>query len=516
MSNRFNRRLEAKKIRIDNAEFEFLKEHPQQANNGDESRYGQRNYFANFSKGLPHPTATGEVDPAAYAQLLHATQTGINAEYEAIPLGIAGGRKFTNPQAGWNFDVEGGDAQSYVIPPAPEFASAEAASEMVELYWMALSRDVCFNDYGTDVIIKQAVKDLNNMTDYHGNGPANGTVTTNNVFRGSSSGDLWGPYISQFLLMDVPYGSLCVKQMQKTAVTGKDYLTIYSEWLDAQRGKNLQVPYNPCIPLSTDPGVYDPAIKYIRSLRDLANYVHVDKLYEAYLNACLILTGMGAPVDKGNPYINSQTQVGFGTFGEPHILSLVTEVATRALKAVWHQKWNVNRRLRPEEYGGRVEKNIGGLYPIHADLMNSQALVQTKAKFAGSALLPQAFPEGCPTHPSYGAGHATVAGACVTILKAWFDESFVIPNPVIATCDGLGLKPYVGGDKLTVGGELNKVAANIAIGRNAGGVHYWTDYTASLKLGEDIAIAILEEQKATYHEAVYFTLQKFDGTSIFI
>ena len=45
--------------------------------------------------------------------------------------------------------------------------------------------------------------------------------------------------------------------------------------------------------------------------------------------------------------------------------------------------------------------------------------------------------EGCPTHPSYGAGHATVAAACVTILKAWFDESFVFPNPVVP--DGLGL-----------------------------------------------------------------------------
>ncbi|HEY5177407.1 MAG TPA: hypothetical protein VII95_17755 [Terriglobales bacterium] len=31
-----------------------------------------------------------------------------------------------------------------------------------------------------------------------------------------------------------------------------------------------------------------------------------------------------------------------------------------------------------------------------------------------------AFPEGCPQHPSYGQGHATVASICVTIVKAWF------------------------------------------------------------------------------------------------
>ena len=43
-------------------------------------------------------------------------------------------------------------------------------------------------------------------------------------------------------------------------------------------------------------------------------------------------------------------------FGGPHILSLVTEVATRALKAVRYQKFNVHRRLRPEAVGGRLQK----------------------------------------------------------------------------------------------------------------------------------------------------------------
>lgn len=515
MNNRFNRRLRAREIRIQNAEFGFQENHPQQPNNGDETIYGQEHYFANYSKGLPH-NALGEVDPAAYEQLVFATQTGIHSAYEDIPLGSGtDGRKLISPQAGWNYDLEGGDAQSYSIPPAPKFASAEVAAEMVELYWMALARDVCFNDYDSNRIIQDAVKDLNNMSDYRGKGPAAGSVTTKNVFRSDAHGNLSGPYISQFLLLDIPYGSLCIDQKQKTAFTGRDYLTKYDDWLDAQNGKNLAIPYDPCNKLSTDAGVYEQKPQYIRNLRDLATYVHFDALYEAYLNACLILLGMNAPFDKGNPYSHSKTQTGFATFGGPHILSLVTEVATRALKAVWHQKWNVHRRLRPEAYGGRVHNYIVGSrkYPIHDDLLNAQALVETKNKFS-TYLLPQAFAEGSPTHPSYGAGHATVAGACVTILKAWFDESFEIEKPVVAACDGFSLTPYRGGDKLTVGGELNKVAANIAIGRNAGGVHYWSDYTASRKLGEDIAISILQEHKATYHEVGYFSLNKFDGTTI--
>ena len=73
-----------------------------------------------------------------------------------------------------------------------------------------------------------------------------------------------------------------------------------------------------------------------------------------------------------------------------------------------------------------------------------------------------AFVEGCPMHPSYGAGHATVAGASVTMLKALFDESFPITNPVVPSPDGQTLIPYTGSDanKLTLGGELNKLAAN--------------------------------------------------------
>ena len=133
-------------------------------------------------------------------------------------------------------------------------------------------------------------------------------------------------------------------------------------------------------------------------------------------------------------------------------------------------------------------------------------------------VVPLAFPEGSPTHPSYGAGHGTVAGACVTILKAWFDESHILPNPVVPNPGGQTLVPYQGDDagSLTVGGELNKVAANVAFGRNMAGIHYRTDYSESVKLGERIAICILEEQKASYNENASFTLTMFDGTTITI
>src|SRR5205823_1929665 len=125
--------------------------------------------------------------------------------------------------------------------------------------------------------------------------------------------------------------------------------------------------------------------------------------------------------------------------------------------------------------------------------------------------------EGSPLHPAYGAGHATVAGACVTILKAFFNESFVIPEPVVPGPDGHTLWPYTcpGADRLTVGGELNELAANVALGRNFAGIHWRADYMESLKLGEAVAISILRDQRASYNEQFGgFNFTKFDGTTI--
>jgi membrane-associated phospholipid phosphatase len=124
------------------------------------------------------------------------------------------------------------------------------------------------------------------------------------------------------------------------------------------------------------------------------------------------------------------------------------------------------------------------------------------------------YPEGSPLHPSYPSGHAIVAGSCVTILKAYFDESFEIPNPVIPSPDGMALEHYNG--RLTVGGELEKLASNVALGRNMAGIHYRSDYVTGLQLGEEVAIRLLEEQKNTYNENFYFTLTRFDGRAITI
>jgi hypothetical protein len=117
-------------------------------------------------------------------------------------------------------------------------------------------------------------------------------------------------------------------------------------------------------------------------------------------------------------------------------------------------------------------------------------------------------------HPSYPAGHPAVTGACITALKAWFDEAFVLPAPVMANADGSALLPYTG-TPLTVGGELNKLAGNLHVGRSFGGVHWRSDNDAGLRLGEAVALGILADERSGFNEAFKgFTLTTFDGTTI--
>ena len=125
-----------------------------------------------------------------------------------------------------------------------------------------------------------------------------------------------------------------------------------------------------------------------------------------------------------------------------------------------------------------------------------------------------AYPEGCPIHPAYPSGHATIAGACVTILKAFFDGSAVIGNPVQPDSTGAALVGFDGAP-LTVEGELNKLAANVAIGRDLAGVHWRTDAHEGMLLGEAVAIAYLRSSRFQWNETFAgATFKRFDGTTI--
>ena len=520
---------------------------PDHPNNGEEDDYrenGHRTYIANYSKGLRH-NKLGEVDRKSYESFLRAAKSLSFAEWEKVQLGTFEEPHFRlfNPLAGLTFPLQGADPAGLSTSLPPRIDSAKGAFDIAEVYWMSLVRDVYFGDFDSNDKIARAADDLSSYRGIFGY--KNGKVTPETIFRGPWLGVTKGPYISQFALRGTRVPALDyevedgwvifgwgnkIDQRILTAKPGRDYLTDFKEFLFVQEGHDIRS--------GGFCGVdYDRTTRFIRAPRDLANWVHYDDLpTEEFTIATLILNhqtppcerivpdpaavlfGGSAPFDQENPYKGSRTQEAFFNFGPLHPEALVAEVVLYAMRATWFQKYYVHRRLRPEEFGGRIhiQKTGQAEYPIHHDILKSHLFDEPEFKRRDSFLLPQAFPEGCPTHPAYTAGHATVAGAQATILKAFFDETFVLPNPVIPNKEGTKLEPYKGPDKdeLTVGGELNKLASNVAFGRNWAGVHWRSDALDSVLLGEKVAIELLQQRKSTFPENFDVVFTKFNGEKV--
>lgn len=539
---------------------------------------------------------------AAKGQHRPATYKDGDGVQDFLTKGPKGGshnvRNWESPRSGHVYDLQGPDSAATGMEAAPRMGSSELTAEVAEVYALAALRDVPFADIQAEspdtknstISPKAVIDGLNKLSWFGGAGLLQSSfplrtgpdsqltgpetnrhqarfeegktkLTGRAAFRGSTPGSMDGSYVSQFMLIGskdnpasgkVPFGAQEIDQRVNALHHGMDFMGDWHSWLDVQNGADLRGHQNN---LLTTSGL---SKRYIATPRDLASYVRVDALYQAYLNAALLLQNYGLEYENAFPTGKSHpTRGSFATFGDPHILTLVTEVATRALKAVRRQKFNFHRRGRPERIGGLlthiangnvepVDAIVDDLAQMYRDLADTGLMDWVKAHNAAqlnngqnpisdrgndeytsaasldtpfdSALLPMAFIEGSPMHPAYGAGHATVAGACITVLKAFFQlhglsmKQMGLDNAYRATADGASLEvdPSVSTNDLTIEGELNKLAANISIGRNMAGVHFYSDYFDSLRMGERIAIGILLEQMPTYADAYQMQLTSFD------
>lgn len=464
-----------------------------------------------FTKGLPHDDS-GRVDPAAYAALLKAVASGAPADFAAIPVASIH-MPLANPQGGLYKATTGLDACQFVLPPAPAFGSEERAAEAVELYWMSLLRDVPFGQYADHPLVAAACAELSALPAFQGP-RSGGAVTPAVLFRGSSAGDQQGPYISQFLLQPIQMGAIPIHQQIITPLSvsagGHDFLTDIDAWLSVQNGD-----------MPMDELRLDPVHRHLRSARDLAAYVQKDQGYQAFFHASVWLANRNAPVAVGSPYPRNRNQAGFASFGAPDAQGMLATAHLCALRAVWYQKWIVHRTLRPEEWGGRVHYALSGQSdaPVHPLFRHSEALARSFERTRGY-LLPQAYPEGAPMHPSYAQGHGACAGACATVLKAYYEGStrlMELGDVHAAADDGRTLVAYRGADagQLTVAGELDKLAGNLSLGRNFAGIHWRSDYLQGVLLGEAVALSLLRESRSACNEqGVRVRLRKFDGTMV--
>jgi membrane-associated phospholipid phosphatase len=292
----------------------------------------------------------------------------------------------------------------------------------------------------------------------------------------------------------------------------------------------------------------------------MGTHVHTDGPYQEYYRAATVLLFWDFPRTTVSPYtpdedgtVPSPNEADGVTFGPVDPFSLVGAVSYEAFKAAWAQKWRSFRRLRPEAMAGLVDleqRQDGSSLdePVIDDIIESDpaaAVLDVVAEYNGrqreqrfldeddgtaeTYLLGQMYPEGSPTHPSYPSGHATMAGAGVTVLKALFDDH----APITATgMRPVGIDPddpteHVFIDRgshaddgvaaMTVGSELDKLASNIAHARMFGGVHFRSDGERGIRLGEQVAIRFLQDHLRSYPETEFdghFELTSRDGRRI--
>lgn len=492
--------------------------------NGDRAAFND--FSALHSKALRHD-ALGVPNKNSFQSLLDALEDETFSGLQNVIVGTPGGgpnSRLNGPATSFAFDLEGRDSHAFPLPPpAPGVATAQTASEQVEHYWAALLRDVPFTEYGSSALVAEAVTDLNSRSFIKSsqNNQFPFPVTAKNLFRGQvfkGDGNVKGPYVSQFMLQPTFFGAQELTQRYSTFLPDQAFLTDAVSYQNVQNGGATGNPVN------------DPLSRFIRNGRDLTAYTRVDVLYQGYFVAFLLLAGIGAAPNPTNPYIGSNTQKAFGTLGGPDAAGTLAEMATRALKASWCRKWITDLRLRPEEYGALVEAKRIGSHPVpkaslalHSDVLTSAVLPKILHKY-GTHLLPQAFPEGSPTHPCYTGGHATVAGACTTALKFFFNGAQKIRPLLLAAGsdvkqpapDGLSLVNYTGSDRdsLDINGELSKVAFNICFGHGVhAGIHFRSSNYWGVLLGEEVALSILNDRAKSYNEPFTMSITKFDGTT---
>ncbi|MBV8091852.1 MAG: vanadium-dependent haloperoxidase [Acetobacteraceae bacterium] len=490
--------------------------------------------LAKFTDGLGSYTkallqaSPGIVDPATFKAFLQACGIaggGTVGDFSNPAIMRGGTAKLNGPRAALAWQQSGKDSQGYgapLVPPAPALDSMAYAIELVELYWAALLRDVPFESYPTNALAQAAAKELSDLAaanpgQYAGPVDAQGKVTPELLFRGGFgakpayfAGETVGPYLSQFCLIPTALGRLPITQQIMTYLPGQDFMITEQEWFNIQNGK-----------APTSVAAFDPVLRYMRCGRDCAAYTEVDELYQAYLVGYLVAKTVGLPTNPGNPYTTYANEQPFGTFGGPDVAATLGAVARAAINAVWYQKWLVHLRHRPEAGGGLVhllktnQLNAADAAKLgnFETVINSKALQESYSRY-GTYLLSQAFAEGSPTHPAYPTGHGTVAGACITVLKFFYDGNAPFTHAVVPSNDGLSLLPYSGSGPLTVNGELHKLAHNISFGHGIhAGIHWRSDTDYSMLLGERVAIEFMLDQMFSYWENFDISITLMDGTT---
>jgi membrane-associated phospholipid phosphatase len=481
-----------------------------------------------FTKGMPLAT-DGDGDPYPEG-IVPAAEKEANYLDAAVEERFAGGDAFTRggrrlfigPPGSNSVPLAGMDSHRGRMPPAPDPRGPVTAAEMLDAYAMEQLRDVPFTawpneptgpdgsgrqsvaavlgDPETPAALSRTIEALREDLDAAADGPGERWYDTRRLFveAGDGTVDWWGPYVSQFLVHEVELWSLPAEQRYLRYERGKDYNDGPAGWLDTLAGRDDGA-------AETDPNTPSGGRGYLATPRHLATMVNAEPPYQEYLIAALRLLGKVA-FDPGLAYVTtddlaeSDRVFNYTDGGPVGLLDMVARTARLALLAAFHQKYERHFRCRPETYGGRVHAQRQGEVNFGVDdLLTGSALLA--ARPGETDYLSTAYEEGSPVHPAYPSGHSVIAGACGTVLKTWFqnvDWGDTGLEYRVVTHEGDGFGTGVADVDVPSGHEgvhqeVDKLVSNVGLARMFAGVHYYSDHYWGVKLGEQVAFALMAD-----------------------
>lgn len=440
--------------------------------------------YAIYSKGLCH-NENGFVDICLFNQYYCALVKKSISKLNCIPHNDI---LQCDPISAWSYDEPEVDS----CEKLPLIDSPKYATNLIELYAMAYSRDVPFCNYASDVKISKAIEYLKELS-YTKCLPC---LFPQTIFKGTGCGVNYGPYISQFLYSDFLDGNTLLEQ-KYTFYEPEDFMKTLVDTVSVQNG----IVNEELVELLSN--------KYITNGRELAYYVKMFEPFQIAQRTVSVLNALNVPQNKCLPCNNSNSP--FVNYGFADVISSLGAIIRPSLLAAWCFK---NRTLfvRPEVGSLIVERTrldiqSGDNPKISEEILNNPILAEFLT-INGNHLLPQVYPEGSPLTPAFPSYYGVLAGAIITVLKFFFDCSVILN---LYKPDETGSNLVDSGLESDVYSELNKLAANLALGRSWAGINYRFSGKLGIQLGEKIALCYLQKHVQNYPQTVKVYIKLYDG-----
>lgn len=174
-----DRRQQAYAVRVEAAELARSRAHATHEANGDEQRFAGDLYFMSFTKGLPHNADTGLLaDAADFVKFRRAIDDGFIDPFTTMvrhgaKFKVDGSGKVTEekpkdipedfrqweaPTTATTFDLEGPDAQSVTMPPAPSLLD-KGGVNLIPNWYLRWQKFTSWPFYGMSLLQPLKVKE---------------------------------------------------------------------------------------------------------------------------------------------------------------------------------------------------------------------------------------------------------------------------------------------------------------------------------------------------------------------